>query len=91
MDDIAIVHSGAHLAIRMRQGEGDLFGSEKCEIAHDAQLDTLIETVWARYGGATNEQLKTAVYLTTPMRALLRAEKYNKVSTFNQPIEFGLQ
>ncbi len=90
MDDLTISHVGAEYSLRMRTSDTGLFDGDRIVVAQDKNLDVLIESVWSKYGHATNEQLKTAVYLTSPMRAMLRAEKSGHSATFNQPVEFGL-
>jgi uracil-DNA glycosylase family 4 len=89
MDDLDIRQRGPELVFSLRESPADLFFKDDISSAQNKQLDTLIDAIWLKYGSATNEQLKTAVYLTAPMRALLRSEKYAKQSTFNQPLEFG--
>jgi uracil-DNA glycosylase family 4 len=46
--------------------------------------------VVSRYRTRTDEELKTAVYLTAPMRSILRREKYHGANLFNAPIDFLL-
>ncbi len=41
-----------------------------------------------RYGDKTDSELKTAVYLTAPMRFLLRREQSAKLNLYNAPIDF---
>jgi hypothetical protein len=53
-----------------------------------ADVGTLIGDVVGRYAGHTDEQLKRAVYLTSPMRQILRREKYGHENMFNCPIDF---
>jgi hypothetical protein len=89
MPDLDILRERGELIFRLRHAEADMFSSDASAGKADANIDALIDQVWERYGSATNEQLKTAVYLTSPMRSLLRAEKYSKLSTFNRPVEFG--
>ncbi len=87
MDDIQVVQSGSKISLRLRSTPS-LF-EEVVDDAANESLNRLIDTVWSKYGTASNDQLKTAVYMTSPMRSLLRAEKYGHRSTFNQPVEFG--
>lgn len=88
MDDIQVVQSGSKISLRLRASPG-LFVEDDNRVEADEGLDRLIGDVWKRYGAVSNDQLKTAVYMTSPMRSLLRAEKYGHRSTFNQPVEFG--
>jgi len=88
IEDVDVRTSNGQTVLRLRS-HADLFRSDGESRYADAHLDALIDSVWSRYGSATNEQLKSAVYLTAPMRELLRAEKYKNVVTFNQPVVFG--
>jgi len=45
----------------------------------------IIEYIINNYAHKTNSQIKTATYLTTPMKRILRAEKQNK-SMLHQPV-----
>jgi uracil-DNA glycosylase family 4 len=89
MLDLDVRQSGAELVLRLRDAEADMFSPVEAASERNKKLDAIIDDVWRKYGSVNNEQLKTAVYLTSPMRALLRAEKYSKQSTFNRPVEFG--
>lgn len=86
MDDIRVMRGDKGIVLRL-QTDDDLFGEANTATTFD-EFDHLIDRVWSRYGKLTNERLKSAVYLTSPMRKLLRLEKYSRSSTFNQPIEF---
>jgi uracil-DNA glycosylase family 4 len=59
----------------------------------DPNLTTIkdfIYKIFEKYGGLTDGKLKNAVYMTQPMRKILRLEK-NKKNLFNSPIEFNDQ
>ena len=47
-----------------------------------------VEEAIRRYGHQSDADLKTAVYMTAPMRNILRKEQSQKVSMFNAPIDF---
>jgi uracil-DNA glycosylase family 4 len=47
-----------------------------------------IERVGAKYGARSDDELKRVVYLTAPMRQILRREKYRRENLFNVPIDF---
>ncbi|MBX3649937.1 MAG: uracil-DNA glycosylase [Burkholderiales bacterium] len=47
-----------------------------------------IDEAIRRYSYDSESELKTAVYLTAPMRNLLRREKIEKLNMFNAPIDF---
>lgn len=61
------------------------------EIGNDSsdEFGALLEQVVSRYRGRADDELKTAVYLTAPMRSLLRREKFNGANLFNAPIDFS--
>jgi uracil-DNA glycosylase family 4 len=52
-------------------------------------VQEFIRQVVERYRARTDEQLKTSVYLTPPMRRMLKREKYDGANLHNSPIEFG--
>lgn len=56
------------------------------EIAAGAK--STVEEAIRRYGYQSDADLKTAVYMTAPMRNMLRKEQSEKVSMFNAPIDF---
>ncbi len=47
-----------------------------------------LDEVLARYGATTDADLKRVVYLTGPMRLILRREMRDHVNLFNAPIDF---
>lgn len=53
-----------------------------------SDAENIIEFVVNKYGSLSNEKIKTAVYLTTPMRTLLRQEKDEHLNLYNIPIPF---
>jgi uracil-DNA glycosylase family 4 len=59
---------------------------EKPDISKDAKAaaDEAIQ----RYGDKSDSELKTATYLTAPMRFMLRREQSAKVNHYNAPIDF---
>lgn len=63
----------------------DLFANHK---RVDDRLFAFLADVFRRYRAHSDEQLKTAVYMTTPMRAILRREKHGRENLFNAPIDF---
>jgi hypothetical protein len=63
----------------------DLF-PDRAVLPEDVK-QTLDETM-TRYAYGTESELKTAVYLTTPMRYMLRREKTMQVNLYNAPIDF---
>ena len=61
-------------------------------LPEDAQLQEgirrTLDEVIERYTYDNEADLKKAVYLTTPMRLILRREKYENINLYNTPIDF---
>jgi uracil-DNA glycosylase family 4 len=53
-----------------------------------AELKRTLDEVIARYSFSNEADLKKAVYLTAPMRLILRREKQEKLNLYNAPIDF---
>ena len=51
----------------------------------------VVRAVLEKTKGMSDSQLKTRVYLTAPMRKLLREERTQFVNTYNAPIRLGLR
>ena len=49
----------------------------------------LINEVFTKYGNLSKFKLKQKVYLTTPMRTLLKIERDEKINLYNSPIPFS--
>jgi uracil-DNA glycosylase family 4 len=49
-----------------------------------------LEFVIRRHAKRTDDELKRIVYLTPPMRQILRREKYGRQNLFNVPIDFSV-
>jgi uracil-DNA glycosylase family 4 len=83
---IRVFKSEGALCLRLRpDGLPQLFSSGS-EISGDAR--EAVDEALKRYGDKTDSELKTAVYLTAPMRALLRREQMARVNLYNAPIDF---
>ena len=65
-----------------------LFGPQNQRTVLPRESVDLIHTVTARYGSLDDSELKTRVYLTTPMRQMLKREKAELVNLTNAPIDF---
>lgn len=48
----------------------------------------IIKNVVAKYGYLSNEEIKTKVYLTSPMRHFLKLEQQERMNLYNVPIQF---
>lgn len=52
-------------------------------------MDSTILEVAKKHGQQSNSELKTSVYLTSPMRTFLKMERAQGIGLFNAPIRFG--
>ena len=84
LPDLKITTKGSTMWLALEQ-RSDLFG-DASHVTSD--LQKFVDSVVDRYRHRTDEALKTAVYLTAPMRRLLRKEKYQGADMFNAPIDF---
>jgi hypothetical protein len=84
LPDLKITTKGGTMWLALEQ-HSDLFG-DTSHVPSDIQ--EFVDSVVDRYRDRTDETLKTAVYLTAPMRRLLRKEKYQGANMFNAPIDF---
>ena len=77
---------GTKLFVGLRGfGQGQLLAEPA---AVDVTLRATLDDVVARYSFSTEADLKKAVYLTAPMRLMLRREKQEKINLYNAPIDF---
>ncbi len=53
----------------------------------DRRVEEVVEALFRKYYGLSEEKLKTSVYLTRPMRSMLRKERAGS-NQFNAPINF---
>lgn len=76
---------GKHLMVSL--GQADLLegASSQVGVLTAAERRSLLE-VADKYGHLSAEKLKTAVYLTRPMRELLRKEKTLRINLFNSAV-----
>jgi uracil-DNA glycosylase family 4 len=81
--DLEISTKAGALWLTLKQSV-DLFQDKST----DDEFLCFIAAIIERYRVRTDDELKTAVYLTSPMRSLLRKEKYGGASLFNAPIDF---
>ena len=66
-----------------------LFSTQEDRIEFDdGDVERTIDEVVSRYAHKNAKNLKTAVYLTAPMRAILRKEQKTAQSLYNQPVDF---
>lgn len=50
-------------------------------------MQELVNIVLSKHGNKTDAELKTAAYLTKPMRSILKLEKEHHLNMFNSPID----
>lgn len=82
MPELEIRNRNGHLFVGFSQ---NLFNSYE----HlNGTKGEIIRDVIAKYGNLTNEEIKTKVYLTTPMRNFLKREKEDRINMYNVPIVF---
>ncbi len=74
----------------VRDSQQDLFGAP-ARATSNVTGDVLeeIQAVVEKCKGLKDSELKTKVYLTTPMKRILREESRNSVNMFNSPIYFA--
>jgi uracil-DNA glycosylase family 4 len=82
---ISLRKIGERLLIRKAPASNSLFGGDS---ALPIRLTKLADEVLARYSYKTEADLKRAVYLTAPMRLILRREKSQNVNLYNSAIDF---
>ena len=86
-----------NLMIKKRDGRlvltmnaADLFSELGDDVDRNWQMiDQIVKDVIESYGGNDDASLKRRVYLTAPMRAILRAERQDGLNLFNAPIDFS--
>ena len=83
---IRIFNEGSKLCLRLGTDMMPQWFSEQPKIPDDAKAAA--DEAMKRYGDKSDSELKTAVYLTAPMRFLLRREKSLKFNFYNAPIDF---
>ena len=72
----------------VRDSERDLFDTEtRVEVSIAGNVKAEIQAVVHKCRNLNDSELKTKVYLTAPMRRILREESRNSVNMFNSPIE----
>lgn len=85
-DAIQVMKRGDKLYVRLRHGQPVGLFEELETLPADAKAAA--DEALVRYGGKDDAELKTAVYLTAPMRFLLRREKADRTNLYNAPIDF---
>jgi uracil-DNA glycosylase family 4 len=90
LPDLAVWNEGSKLMVGLTRNN-DLFFSQRSEGVDANPVATLIfEQIKAKYAKKADVELKRLVYLTGPMREILRKEKYMRRDMFNAPIDFSI-
>lgn len=79
------------LEIKNRNGNLSVGFSQNLFNSYDhlnGKKGEIIQGVIDKYGKLTNDEIKTKVYLTTPMRNFLKLEKQEHINLYNVPIVF---
>lgn len=85
-DSIKLFKDGSRLCLRLGTSQTPELISTLPSITDEAKAAA--EEAMERYGDKNESELKTAVYLTAPMRFLLRREQAAQINTYNAPIDF---
>lgn len=84
---LTVTSRAGKLLLRLETNpSADLFGAPEVGVS-DEMRETL-EEVLARYDYPNDAELKRAVYLTAPMRSMLRREQLEGANLYNAPIDF---
>jgi len=83
---IRVFKEEGKLCLRLGSDQMPQLFSVKPEISEEAK--SAADEAIQRYGDKNDSELKTAVYLTAPMRFLLRRERSDKANHYNAPIDF---
>jgi hypothetical protein len=84
---ITTLKRGTKLYVSLRHGaQGKLLPEQNVAIEEDVR--TTLDDVIARYSFSSEADLKKAVYLTAPMRLMLRREQKEHINLYNAPIDF---
>jgi uracil-DNA glycosylase family 4 len=85
--EIAATTRGAKIYLSLRTGaQRNLLAEHDISLGDAAK--TTLDDVIARYNFSSEADLKKAVYLTAPMRLMLRREQREKINLYNAPIDF---
>lgn len=88
LPNVEFLTKRGHLFVNLRST--DLFATPQ-ELMNEVEKDTREEVlaVLSKYRGLPDSELKTKVYLTSPMRRILREEMDGRVNLYNSPIDLG--
>jgi uracil-DNA glycosylase family 4 len=83
---IQAINRGGKLYVRLGNTASPQLLPES-ELLESQVLETIRQVI-SRYSYTSESDLKKAVYLTAPMRAILRRERRDHVNLYNAPIDF---
>lgn len=83
---IRVFKDAGKLCLRLGADATPQLFAAQAEISAEAKVAA--DEAVQRYGDKSDAELKTAVYLTAPMRFLLRREQSTKSNLYNSPIDF---
>lgn len=75
-------------SILLRLIESDLFSSDQVQRI-TAEVEGFVSAQLQKHRDKSDSQLKTSVYLTEPMRAILREERGRSANLYNTPLLMG--
>lgn len=81
---LMVAGDSSHPILRLAQGV--MFDHETDELPTD--MKKIVDAVFRSAGGLSDAELKTRVYLTNPMRRILRLERTSLINLYNSPIRF---
>jgi uracil-DNA glycosylase family 4 len=89
LPELRLWTEGSKLMLSLSDGPS-LFANEETlfESANATDPD-ILKRVCSRFATRSDEDLKRIVYLTAPMRHILRREKYGRQNLFNVPVDFS--
>lgn len=82
-------HNGVLMIDATGLVQGDLLGPLAGSDAPDGETNEIVDYVMQRYSHLTDSKLKSAVYLTSPMRRIVQEEIRHGRNMLNAPIQFG--
>ena len=86
--ELRVLSSAPKLLLSVKDAP-DLLQDELRGWRLESGVRDVISHVVSRYAHRSDEELKRIVYLTSPMRQILRQEKYQRKNMFNAAIDFS--
>ncbi|MBI3187268.1 MAG: uracil-DNA glycosylase [Gammaproteobacteria bacterium] len=86
IDNLKIIKNGVSLVLGLPPK--DLFDEGESLFSARTKVDQFINKKILEFRNKTNAEIKTRVYLTKPMKNILKQEKIKKINMYNAPIIF---